>query len=119
VGSADLELGDPCLLASVGRVVSAGNQIAGGTATVVGTVCGAILLTLLVATVTMAGLPIEFQNIARGRGDHPRAGGSQYTRDHGPGAAPDRGCARLGSFRPAGRMAMTSANGAAASGEWG
>jgi ribose transport system permease protein len=47
-------------------VVLGGNRIAGGTATVVGTVCGAILLTLLVAAVTMAGLPIEFQNIARG-----------------------------------------------------
>ena len=52
-------------LASVGAVVLGGNQIAGGTATVVGTIFGAILLTLLVAAVTMAGLPIEFQNIAR------------------------------------------------------
>ena len=66
VGSADLELGNPYLLASVGAVVLGGNQIAGGTATVVGTIFGAILLTLLVAAVTMAGLPIEFQNIARG-----------------------------------------------------
>ncbi len=66
VGSADLELGNPYLLASVGAVVLGGNHIAGGTATVVGTVFGAILLTLLVAAVTMAGLPIEFQNIARG-----------------------------------------------------
>ena len=66
VGSADLELGNPYLLASVGAVVLGGNRIAGGTATVVGTVLGAILLTLLVAAVTMAGLPIEFQNIARG-----------------------------------------------------
>jgi hypothetical protein len=31
-----------------------------------GTIFGAVLLTLLVAAVTMAGLPIEFQNIARG-----------------------------------------------------
>jgi ribose transport system permease protein len=66
VGSADLELGNPYLLASVGAVVLGGNQIAGGTATVVGTVCGALLLTLLVAAATMTGLPIEFQNIARG-----------------------------------------------------
>ena len=66
VGSADLELGNRYLLASVGAVVLGGNQIAGGTATVVGTIFGAILLTLLVAAVTMAGLPIEFQNIARG-----------------------------------------------------
>ena len=34
VGSADLELGNPYLLASVGAVVLGGNQIAGGTATV-------------------------------------------------------------------------------------
>jgi ribose transport system permease protein len=66
VGSADLELGNPYLLASVGAVVLGGNRIAGGTATVVGTVLGAILLTLLVTAVTMMGLPIEFQNITRG-----------------------------------------------------
>ncbi len=66
VGSADLELGNPYLLASVGAVVLGGNRIAGGTATVVGTVAGALLLTLLVAVVTVAGMPLEFQNIARG-----------------------------------------------------
>jgi ribose transport system permease protein len=66
VGSADLELGNPYLLASVGAVVLGGNRIAGGTATVVGTVAGAILLTLLVAATTVAGLPLEFQNIMRG-----------------------------------------------------
>jgi ribose transport system permease protein len=66
VGSADLELGNPYLLASVGAVVLGGNRIAGGTATVAGTVAGALLLTLLVAVVTVAGMPLEFQNIARG-----------------------------------------------------
>ena len=66
VGSADLELGNPYLLASVGAVVLGGNRIAGGMATVVGTVAGALLLTLLVTTVTLAGLPLEFQNITRG-----------------------------------------------------
>ena len=66
VGSADLELGNPYLLASVGAVVLGGNNISGGMATVVGTVAGAILLTLLVATVTVVGLPLEFQNIVRG-----------------------------------------------------
>jgi ribose transport system permease protein len=66
VGSADLELGNPYLLASVGAVVLGGNRIAGGTATVIGTISGALLLTLLVAAVTMAGMPLEFQNIARG-----------------------------------------------------
>ena len=43
-----------------------GNRIAGGTATVVGTMLGALLLTLLVAVVTVAGLPIESQHIASG-----------------------------------------------------
>jgi ribose transport system permease protein len=66
VGSADLELGNPFLLASVGAVVLGGNRIEGGTATVIGTVAGAIVLTLLVAMVTVAMLPLEFQNIARG-----------------------------------------------------
>jgi ribose transport system permease protein len=66
VGSADLELGNPFLLASVGAVVLGGNRIAGGTATVIGTVAGAIVLTLLVAIVTVAMLPLEFQNIVRG-----------------------------------------------------
>jgi ribose transport system permease protein len=66
VGSADLELGNPYLLASVGAVVLGGNNISGGMATVGGTVAGAILLTLLVATVTVVGLPLEFQNIVRG-----------------------------------------------------
>jgi ribose transport system permease protein len=66
VGSADLELGNPYLLASVGAVVLGGNRIAGGMATVVGTVAGALVLTLLVAAVTVAGMPLEFQNIARG-----------------------------------------------------
>ncbi len=66
VGSADLELGNPYLLASVGAVVLGGNRVSGGTATVIGTVAGALVLTLLVAAVTVAHLPLEFQNIARG-----------------------------------------------------
>ena len=66
VGSADLELGNPYLLASVGAVVLGGNRIAGGTASVIGTVAGAVVLTLLVALVTVAKLPLEFQNIVRG-----------------------------------------------------
>jgi len=66
VGSADLELGNPYLLPSVGAVVLGGNRIAGGTASVVGTLAGALVLTLLVAFVTVAGMPLEFQNIARG-----------------------------------------------------
>ena len=66
VGSADMELGNPFLLTSVGAVVLGGNRIAGGMMSIVGTVFGAILLTLLVAAVTVAGLPIEAKNIASG-----------------------------------------------------
>ena len=66
VGSADLELGNPFLLTSVGAVVLGGNRIAGGTASVVGTFFGACLLTLLVVAVTVAGLPIEAKYIASG-----------------------------------------------------
>lgn len=66
VGSADLELGNPYLLASVGAVVLGGNRIAGGTANVIGTIAGALVLTLLIAAVTLVHLPLEFQNIARG-----------------------------------------------------
>ena len=66
VGSADLELGNPFLLTSVGAVVLGGNRIAGGTASVIGTTFGAVLLTLLVVAVTVAGLPIEVKHIASG-----------------------------------------------------
>jgi ribose transport system permease protein len=66
VGSADLEIGNPFLLTSVGAVVLGGNRIAGGTASVLGTVFGALLLSLLVVAVTVAGFPIEAKNIASG-----------------------------------------------------
>ncbi len=66
VGSADLELGNPFLLTSVGAVVLGGNRIAGGMASISGTICGAFLLTLLTLTVTVAGFPIEVKYIATG-----------------------------------------------------
>ena len=66
VGGADLQLGNPFLLTSVGAVVLGGNRISGGSASVPGTVLGAILLTLLVLAVTVAGLPIEMKHIASG-----------------------------------------------------
>ncbi len=66
VGSADLQLGNPFLLTSVGAVVLGGNRISGGSASVTGTVVGAILLTLLVLTVTVLGLPIEMKHIVTG-----------------------------------------------------
>jgi ribose transport system permease protein len=66
VGSADLELGNAYLLASVGAVVLGGTRIAGGNASVVGTLLGAFLLTLLANAVAVAGFGLEEQNIARG-----------------------------------------------------
>ncbi len=66
VGSADLELGNPFLLTSVGAVVLGGNRIAGGTASISGTIFGAFLLTLLTLAVTVAGFPIEVKYIATG-----------------------------------------------------
>ncbi len=66
VGSADLELGNPFLLTSVGAVVLGGNRIAGGTASISGTIFGALLLTLLTLAVTVAGFPIEVKYIATG-----------------------------------------------------
>lgn len=66
VGSADLELGNPFLLTSVGAVVLGGNKIAGGMASVPGTMFGALLLTLLTLAVTVGGLPLEAKNIASG-----------------------------------------------------
>ena len=66
VGSADLQLGNPFLLTSVGAVVLGGNRISGGSASVTGTVVGSILLTLLVLAVTVMGLPIEMKHIVTG-----------------------------------------------------
>jgi ribose transport system permease protein len=66
VGSADLEIGNPYLLLSVGAVVLGGNRIAGGTATVVGSFFGALLLTLLVTAVTVADIDPELENVVRG-----------------------------------------------------
>ncbi len=66
VGSADTELGNSFLLSSVGAVVLGGNLIAGGTASISGTIIGALLLTLLTLAVTVAGFPIEVKYIATG-----------------------------------------------------
>lgn len=66
IGSADMEMGNPFLLTSVGAVVLGGSRIAGGSASVVGTVLGALLLTLLVLAVTTAGLPIEMKHVVSG-----------------------------------------------------
>jgi ribose transport system permease protein len=65
-GGAFLEMGTPYLLQSVGAVVLGGTLIAGGSATAVGTVLGAVLLVLIIVTMQIAGLPPGAQDIAQG-----------------------------------------------------
>lgn len=66
VGGAFLGMGDSYLLETVGSVVIGGTFIAGGRATVAGTLFGALFLILLDAAMQVAGLPIGAQNIVKG-----------------------------------------------------
>ena len=61
-----LEMGTPYLLQSVGAVVLGGTLIAGGSATALGTLFGAILLVMIVTTLQIAGLPHGVQDILQG-----------------------------------------------------
>lgn len=65
-GGAFLEMGTPYLLQSVGAVVLGGTLIAGGSASVLGTLFGAFLLVLIVTTMQIAGLPAGAQDILQG-----------------------------------------------------
>ncbi len=65
-GGAFLGMGSPYLLQSVGAVVLGGTLIAGGAATALGTVFGALLLVLIIVTMQIAGLPPGVQDIAQG-----------------------------------------------------
>ena len=65
-GGAFLEMGSPYLLQSVGAVVLGGTLIAGGSATALGTLFGALLLALIIVTMQVAGLPPGAQDIAQG-----------------------------------------------------
>jgi ribose transport system permease protein len=65
-GGAFLEMGSPYLLQSVGAVVLGGTLIAGGSATAVGTLFGALLLVLIIVTMQIAGLPPGAQDIVQG-----------------------------------------------------
>lgn len=65
-GGAFLEMGSPYLLQSVGAVVLGGTLIAGGSATALGTLLGALLLALIIVTMQVAGLPPGAQDIAQG-----------------------------------------------------
>jgi ribose transport system permease protein len=65
-GGAFLEMGSPYLLQSVGAVVLGGTLIAGGAATALGTLFGALLLVLIIVTMQIAGLPPGAQDIVQG-----------------------------------------------------
>ena len=65
-GGAFLEMGSPYLLQTVGAVVLGGTLIAGGSATPVGTLFGALLLVLIIVTMQVAGLPLGVQDIVQG-----------------------------------------------------
>lgn len=65
-GGAFLEMGSAYLLQSVGAVVLGGTLIAGGSATALGTLLGAMLLVLIIVTMQIAGLPPGAQDIAQG-----------------------------------------------------
>ncbi len=65
-GGAFLGMGSPYLLQSVGAVVLGGTLIAGGAATALGTLFGALMLVLIIVTMQIAGLPPGVQDIAQG-----------------------------------------------------
>ncbi len=65
-GGAFLEMGSPYLLQTVGAVVLGGTLIAGGAATALGTLFGAVLLILIIVTMQIAGLPPGAQDIVQG-----------------------------------------------------
>ena len=65
-GGAFLEMGSPYLLQTVGAVVLGGTLIAGGSATPIGTLFGALLLVLIIVTMQVAGLPLGAQDIVQG-----------------------------------------------------
>lgn len=65
-GGAFLEVGAPYLLDSIAAVVLGGTLIAGGSATALGVLTGALLLVLIVTTMQVAGLSLGMQEIVEG-----------------------------------------------------
>jgi len=65
-GGAFLQMGEPYLLQSVGAVVIGGTLIAGGSATVLGTFFGSILLVLVVTTMQVSGWSSGMQEVVQG-----------------------------------------------------
>lgn len=66
VGGAFLDMGRPYLLQSIGAVVLGGSLIFGGASTAIGTLLGALFLTLIVTTMQVAGLPAGAQDVTQG-----------------------------------------------------
>jgi ribose transport system permease protein len=65
-GGAFLDMGSDYLLKSVGAVVVGGSPAFGGRVTIFGTLCGALLLTLLGITMQLVGLQAGAQEIVQG-----------------------------------------------------
>ena len=65
-GYSYLGMGDSYLLPSVAMVVIGGASILGGRGKYVGSVAGAIILTVLATILTVVNLPIAFRNILYG-----------------------------------------------------
>jgi ribose transport system permease protein len=61
-----LNMGDPYLLASIGAVVLGGSLIAGGRSTAVGTLGGALFLTLIVTLMEVSRIAIGLQDLFEG-----------------------------------------------------
>lgn len=65
-GGAFLSIGDPYLLQSIGAVVIGGTLIAGGRSTIIGTLGGALFLTLVNTMTELTKLSIGLQDIVEG-----------------------------------------------------
>lgn len=66
VSGAFLQMGDPFLLQSLGAVVVGGTAILGGRGTALGTLLGAIFLSMIVTTMAVLGVVGGFQDIVQG-----------------------------------------------------
>jgi ribose transport system permease protein len=65
-GGASQDMGLSYLMTSVAATVIGGTSAAGGKSSVAGTVCGALMLTLIVAFLNLTRLPMSVQNIIQG-----------------------------------------------------
>ena len=65
-GGAFVNMGNAYLLTSIGAVVIGGTLISGGKSSVVGTLGGALLLTLIVTVLELSKIAIGFQDVIEG-----------------------------------------------------